>query len=113
MVEGPTWIEASPTDLAMQESRTVFVLNAWSLPLWLSYRNRPRQRKLVAHLKKHLPDYVFLQEMWRSHEVNWLEKQMTEYQLFRSGQKHQLMNRGGLVTLITSTKEHKPIFEPF
>lgn len=113
MVEQPTWIEASPTDLAMQESKTVFLLNAWCLPLWLSYRNRRRQRKLVAHLKKHVPDYVFLQEMWCSHDVNWLEKQMTEYQLFRSGQKHQLINKGGLVTLIKSAKVHKPVFEPF
>ena len=96
MAKMPSWIEASPTALTWQESRSIFVLNVWALPLWLSYRNRPRQSRIVAYIKQHKPDYVLLQEVWCSHDVNWLEKRMPEFQVFRSGQKRRLINRGGL-----------------
>lgn len=113
MVEMPSWIEASPTVLTWQESRSIFVLNVWALPLWLSYRNRPRQNWIVAYIKGCKPDYVLLQEVWCSHDVNWLEKQHPEYQVFRSGQKHCLMNTGGLVTMVKSTEPYESAYKYF
>ena len=113
MVEMRSWIEASPAALMWHESRSIFVLNVWALPLWLSYRNRPRQNRIVAYIKEHKPDYVLLQEVWCAHDVNWLVKPVPEYQVFRSGQKRRLINKGGLVTLVKSAEAHESIFEYF
>ena len=38
---------------------------------------------------------------------------MPDYQVFRSGQKRQLINRGGLVTLVKSAEAHESIFKFF
>ena len=113
MDETPSWIKASPTALTRQESRSILVLNVWALPLWLSYRNKPRQNRIVSYIKQHKPDYVLLQEVWCSCDVNALEKRLSEYQVFRSGQKRHLMNKGGLVTLVKSTKPHESTYKYF
>lgn len=113
MVEIPSPKEASPTALTWQESRSILVLNVWALPLWLSYRNKLRQNRIVSYIKQHKPDYVLLQEVWCSRDVNALEKRLPEYQVFRSGQKRHLMNKGGLVTLVRSADAHESIFKCF
>ena len=43
--------------LAIRAKRSVFVLNAWSLPLWLSSGNRARQKRAVVYIKERQPYY--------------------------------------------------------
>ena len=113
MVELPSRIEASPTALTWRESLSILVLNVWALPLWLSYGSKSRRNWIVAYIKGCKPDYVLLQEVWYSHDVNGLEKRIPEYQVFRSGQKRHLINKGGLVTLVRSSETDESIFKYF
>ena len=113
MREESTRMEASHTAFWPQDSRAIFVLNAWSLPLWLSSRNRARQRKITAYLKKYAFDYVLLQEMWCVSDVNWMVEALPEYQAFRSGGDGEPINKGGLVTLIKNAGKFKKTFSPF
>ncbi len=105
--------EASCTAFSPQESRTVFVLNAWSLPLWLSSKNRTRQRKIVTYLKKQDFDYVLLQEVWCASDVNWMVEALSEYQAFWSGSDGDPINRGGLITLTKDQGKFERTFVPF
>ena len=113
MSEERTWLEASDTDFSRQNSRTFFVLNAWSLPLWLSSRNRARQRKIAAFLKKQDFNYILLQEMWCASDVNWMVEALPEYRAFRSGSDGDPINKGGLVTLIKDGSWFESTFIPF
>ena len=114
MSEERTWLEASDTDFSRQDSRTFFVLNAWSLPLWLSSRNRARQRK-----NRRISEEARFQLCTSARDVG-VPVMSTGWWRHYPNIGHFVLavmvtpiNRGGLVTLIKDGSWFESTFIPF